>query len=405
MTLPPFSILSQRESYELGETADTSTAPKAIGCTSIMVIAQEYLAGKTCSQSMRSSLKTLFRLMCRFEYYTNQSTGGHFVWDTRTVCAKDIQAFIRYAENEGHILGACPSFFKGLQYPEWLAVSPRGRRPTCHSQNSLALFTILCKTFFKWIGSTCHLEHFHPFEGLQTPTCKYGEPICLTREERDFIANFDLGSHKLLEIVRDCFVFQCLVGCRYSDLFELTRSNVCNDTLLYIPIKTRSYTQAKAEVHLTRRAKEIIGKYTSGKDDGQRLFPFMSLSVYNKRIHALFELIHDKTGKLGRPVGEAMRPLYEAASSHLARRTFINIIYQIDPNPAIISQMSGHASNSSAFHRYHTNNTAYAARLVEQSCVSDTKGAINRPLVDELIEKARMLTKEERCMLIQSFIR
>ena len=49
---------------------------------------------------------------------------------------------------------------------------------------------------------------------------------------------------------------------------------------------------------------------------------------------------------------EEARPLNEVASTHLARRTFIGILYKQIKDPCLISSMSGHAPNSTAFARY-----------------------------------------------------
>lgn len=49
---------------------------------------------------------------------------------------------------------------------------------------------------------------------------------------------------------------------------------------------------------------------------------------------------------------EEKRPLYEIASSHLARRTFVGNLYRQVKDPNIVGSMSGHAEGSKAFARY-----------------------------------------------------
>ena len=46
------------------------------------------------------------------------------------------------------------------------------------------------------------------------------------------------------------------------------------------------------------------------------------------------------------------KPLYEIASSHLARRTFINTIYQKVKDPSRVCPMTGHVPNSISLNRY-----------------------------------------------------
>ena len=49
---------------------------------------------------------------------------------------------------------------------------------------------------------------------------------------------------------------------------------------------------------------------------------------------------------------EEKRILYEVASSHMARRTFIGNLYKKVKDPNIVGSMSGHKEGSKAFARY-----------------------------------------------------
>ena len=51
---------------------------------------------------------------------------------------------------------------------------------------------------------------------------------------------------------------------------------------------------------------------------------------------------------------EIQRPLYEVASSHMARRTFIGNIYKKVKDPNLVGALSGHKGGSRAFARYRT---------------------------------------------------
>ena len=67
-----------------------------------------------------------------------------------------------------------------------------------------------------------------------------------------------------------------------------------------------------------------------------------------------------KAAGIDRPVmwrnpksGESFpRPLYEVASSHLARRTFAQIAYASTGDKRLAASMTGHSENSNAFNRY-----------------------------------------------------
>lgn len=46
------------------------------------------------------------------------------------------------------------------------------------------------------------------------------------------------------------------------------------------------------------------------------------------------------------------KPLYQVASSHMARRTFIGNLYKQVKDPNLVGSLSGHTEGSKAFARY-----------------------------------------------------
>jgi len=51
---------------------------------------------------------------------------------------------------------------------------------------------------------------------------------------------------------------------------------------------------------------------------------------------------------------EVQKPIWEVASSHMARRTFIGNIYKKVKDPNLVGALSGHKEGSKAFARYRT---------------------------------------------------
>ena len=49
---------------------------------------------------------------------------------------------------------------------------------------------------------------------------------------------------------------------------------------------------------------------------------------------------------------EEKKPIYEIATSHMARRTFIGNLYKKVKDPNLIGALSGHKQGSKAFSRY-----------------------------------------------------
>lgn len=181
----------------------------------------------------------------------------------------------------------------------------------------------------------------------------YGEPIFLTIAERNYLYNFK-GLPRCLEIQRDIFIFQCHIGCRVSDLIELKHSNVTSDGFLqYIQHKLRTSNQSVVRVPLSRVAVEIIERY---KDcSGERLLPFVNVTLYNKRIKEFFRIagmnrivmVQDSTN-----FKTTTRQLWQVASSHLARRTFMANMFKATKSERITSSFTGHANGSRSFSRY-----------------------------------------------------
>lgn len=182
----------------------------------------------------------------------------------------------------------------------------------------------------------------------------YGDPVYLTREERDHLYRFaDLS--KTMSIQRDIFIFQCHVGCRVSDLNELTEENITKDGWLqYIQHKLRKDKPIVVRVPLSDTAMEIIERYRGQQPDG-RLLPFIHPNDYNRDIHAMVRTAGlDRIVMVQDPKTLATVPkrLWEVASSHLARRTFMANVFKETGSERITSSFTGHVDGSHAFSRY-----------------------------------------------------
>lgn len=181
----------------------------------------------------------------------------------------------------------------------------------------------------------------------------YGDPIYLTLAERDALYAFkDLPDW--LKVQRDIFVFQCHIGCRVSDLLELTEANITTDGFVqYIQHKMRKSRPIVVRVPLSDTALEIIERY-KGQPNG-RLLPFIHEHVYNESIHTMLRL-----AKLERIVmvqdpktlQTVPKKLWEVGSSHLARRTFMANMFKETKSERITAAFTGHVNGSRAFSRY-----------------------------------------------------
>jgi integrase len=238
---------------------------------------------------------------------------------------------------------------KATRKPEKQVISPKGKN-TIHKIIAMTrAFWNFAKKDLKQQG----IDINYPFgkDGYQVPGDTYGAPIYITKEERKTLYNAVLDSERL-QRVRDIFVFQCLIGARVGDLCKLTKANIQNGILSYIPRKTKDGKPVAVTVPLSKNALEILSRYDF--PDG-RLLPFITDQRYNTYLKELFRKveINRTVTRLNPTTGEPEQvKLSDIASSHMARRAFIGNLYgKVDSG--IISSMSGHIQGSKAFTRYY----------------------------------------------------
>ena len=145
----------------------------------------------------------------------------------------------------------------------------------------------------------------------------------LSLEELMKLHQFDFSDRPELELIRDLFVLQSHLGLRICDLFSVTKANIVGDAIEYSPIKTGNRV---VRVPLTGTAKQILEKYS--RPDAQSLVPKIPLTDYNKGIKkVLKEAGIDRVVAIMNPTTghEEHYPIYEVASTHMARRTFVGL--------------------------------------------------------------------------------
>lgn len=165
----------------------------------------------------------------------------------------------------------------------------------------------------------------------------YDAPIFLKVEELKLLMKTAVPSE--LQQAKDIFVLNCALGCRISDLKRLTMDKVAVSEdgipyIHYIPSKTTRTQTTNQEIQtpLIRPALDIIRR-TRLTFNGHN--PKYEKQVYNKDLRRLLEYCG-----IDRPVclfdsergDNVYRPLYEVASSKLARKTHVDMLTKVQIN-------------------------------------------------------------------------
>ncbi|GHV39267.1 integrase [Bacteroidia bacterium] len=306
---------------------------------------EEFLLKHKLSEVRKKNFRVIKRALLRYELYVRDTKRGQksFILDIDNVTPDTLSDMWDFFENEHKYFELYPSIYE--QIPEKRTPKPRGK-------NTLIDCFCRIRTFFLWCYDKKRTQN-RPFDQFRIDECTYGTPIYITLEERDKLLDKDLSEYKQVEIQRDIFVFQSLIGCRIGDLYRMTKRNIIDDAIEYIPRKTKDGNPVTVRVPLNDKAKAILEKY---KDyTGDKILPFISEQKYNDAIKKAFELAEiNRIVTILDPLTneEVKKPLHEVVSSHMARRTFIGNIYKKVKDPNLIGALSGHKEGSKAFNRY-----------------------------------------------------
>ena len=174
-----------------------------------------------------------------------------------------------------------------------------------------------------------------------------GRPVIyLTWEEVMKLYKLDLTKHILLDQARDMFLFSCFTSLRYSDIHNITWSNV-KDNLIQVSIQK---TGVYVEIELNKYSRSIIEKQRPSKyeRDGHIFSPTLSnqmLNIYIKRLCVICNF--DEPISLTKAIGSnryiESTPKYALVSMHTGRKTFIVNALSMGIAPNIVMKWTGHS--------------------------------------------------------------
>lgn len=217
-----------------------------------------------------------------------------------------------------------------------------------HSNNTIGKYISSLKTFLHWTverGINTHLD-FIKFKVFNDKT----DIVVLTEDELmniyylDFntvtIEDKNLSINTLIK-VRDVFCFQALTGQRFSDIENLKRDDIKNDSWFLHTYKTKDII----EIPLTPLAKDILNRYK----DNPKPLPVISHQKTNNIIKVICRL-----AKINEPITlvkyrgkeriEITKPKSDFITTHTARRTFVTISLEKGMKADTIMEITGHTS-------------------------------------------------------------
>ncbi len=303
----------------------------------------EFLDKHKISKGRKDGFMVIVRALKRFELYVSIESKQSFKLTLNELTSDTLHDFDRFLKNESDLFEKYPSIYDAV---------PESRTPQPRGQNTISGIFSRIRTFVLWCIDQDKTTN-NPFRKFNIPIARYGTPYYITIEERNALFNFDLSHRPQLAIQRDVFVFQCLIGCRVGDLLKMTKGNIMNGAIEYIPRKTKEGNPITVRVPINSIANEIIKRYSEIESD--KLLPFISEQRYNDAIKEAFTLAgltRIVTIRNSTTGDEDKQPLNIIASSHLARRTLIGNLYKQVKDPNLISSISGHIEGSKAFARY-----------------------------------------------------
>ena len=291
----------------------------------------------------------IIRALKRFAIYGAQEVSF------ATLSSDMLRKFSKFLENEHKFVvegkDGKPRIKDPLYKMAYKSV-PECRFPKQRGQNSIIGTMSRLHTFVRWSIKRGYMSR-DPYDDYVIGTAIYGTPFYLTKEERNQLYQAKFPDNPGLDVQRDIFVFQCFIGCRVGDLMKMTKANVINGAIEYVPRKTKEGRPYTVRVPLSPTALEILERYKDQPDG--RLLPFICEQDYNRDIKKMIKLagidrVVTTLNTITRE--EEKHPIWEVASSHMARRVLVGNLYKEVKDPNLIAKISGHVENSRAFSRY-----------------------------------------------------
>lgn len=173
--------------------------------------------------------------------------------------------------------------------------------------------------------------------------------IYLDMDEIKHIYSMDIPASKnYLKRTRDIFIFQCLTGLRFSDIYNLKAADISGGSILVNTIKTGE----AVDIELNDTTRAILDKYQDHQKATGQAFPVVQNAVYNRYLKELarmagldekITLVH----YMGSERKEETFEKWQLITTHTARRSFITNGLALGIGSEVIRSWTGHRSEAS----------------------------------------------------------
>ncbi len=218
-------------------------------------------------------------------------------------------------------------------------------RKTNHRNITVEKNMKLLRWFLRWCYNNS-IYNDNTFEKFR-PKLKSSEQkiIFLTRAELQRIRDLEIPETKnYLERVRDVFLFCCFTGLRYSDVYNLRKSDIKDGQIEITTIKTHDYLI----IELNDHSRAILEKYEDVHFKDDKALPVISnqkMNTYLKELGKLAGIDESikQTYYIGNERIEEVHPKYELMASHVGRRTFICNALSLGIPAQVVMKWTGHS--------------------------------------------------------------
>ncbi len=203
-------------------------------------------------------------------------------------------------------------------------------------------------SFVKWFLKWSLESNYHSNDVFQTfkPKIKNADNsiVFLTEEDKRKILEADIpDSKEYLHRVRDVLMFCCYTGLRYSDVYNLKRTDIQENYIQITTVKTSD----SLTIEFNKHSKTILEKYKDIPFPGNKALPVISNQKMNEYLKELGELAKlttkvRQTYYIGNKRVDDFTPKSELLSTHVGRRTFICSALSLGIPVQVVMKWTGH---------------------------------------------------------------